>query len=55
MNKALYHPLPDILFSDYKSFPGRDYLNILLFKIVSVNPHLHTSSDHSFIVCNMIR
>jgi len=55
MNTATYHPLPDILFSDYQSFPGRDYRNILLFKIVSVNPHLRASSDHSFIIHNMIR
>jgi hypothetical protein len=45
MNAVTYHPLPDILFSDYQSFSGREYGGILLFRIASVNPHLHTSSD----------
>src|SRR5437660_317566 len=45
MDTATYHPLPDIFLSDYQSFSGREYLDILLFRIVPVNPHLRASSD----------
>ena len=40
-----YLPLPDILLSDYQSFSGREYLNILLFRIVPVNPHIRASKS----------
>jgi hypothetical protein len=37
MDTVAYHPLPDLFLSDGQSFPDRDFQNILLFKIVSVN------------------
>src|SRR5580765_7404692 len=45
MDTATYHPLPDILLFDYQSFSGSEYLDILLFRIAPVNPHLRASSD----------
>ncbi len=50
MHTAAYHPLPDILLSAFPSFSGGGFSDILLFRIVSVNPHRRASSDHSFIV-----
>ena len=45
MDPAVYHPLPDIPLSDYPSFPGREYEDILLFRIVPVNPHIPASKS----------
>ena len=45
MDTAVCHPLPDFLLSDYQSFPGREYVDILLFRIVPVNPHIRASKS----------
>src|SRR5713101_2297591 len=48
MDTAAYHPLPDILLSAFPSFSGGEFSDILLFRIVSVNPHRRASSDHEY-------
>src|SRR6202795_4534403 len=46
MDTVVTVPLRDILSSDYQPFSGENYSDILLFRIVPVNPHRRASNDH---------
>ncbi len=59
MDTAALPPLPDILLPAYHHFSGGAHSNILLFRRVSVNPHLRASSNphpskRSFQACSPI-
>ena len=52
MDPTAYRPLRDILSSDYQPFSGGEYLDILLFRIVPVNPY-RRASDERF-ACSLL-